>query len=53
MSSFFFFKKIVYNKIVRSLDYLNQCKVLYVYIDITVLVWQKVNGARQYFPVKS
>ena len=35
----FFYKKNVYNKIVRSLDYLNlnQCKVLYVYVDITAL----------------
>ena len=45
--SFFFLPKIVYNKIVRSLDYLNQCKVLYVYVNITVLVWQKANGASQ------
>ena len=34
----FFYKKILYNKKVRSLDYLNGCKVLYVYADITVLV---------------
>ena len=34
----FFLQKIVYNKIVRSLDYLNRRKVLYVYIDNTVLV---------------
>ena len=34
----FFYRKILYNKIVRSLDYLNRCKVLYVYADITVLV---------------
>ena len=34
----FFLQKIVYNKIVRSLDYLNRCKVLYVYVDNTVLV---------------
>ena len=34
-----FLKKIVYNKIVRSLDYLNRCKVfLYVHVNITVLV---------------
>ena len=34
-----FIKEIVYNKIVRSLDYLNRCKVfLYVYINITGLV---------------
>ena len=43
----FFYKRIVYNKIVRSLDYLNQCKVLYVYVDITVLVRQKVTLARR------
>ena len=48
----FFLQKIVYNKIVRSLDYLNQCKVLYVYVDITVLVWQKANGVSQHLPVK-
>ena len=40
--SIFVLKKIVYNKIVRSMDFLNRCKVLYVYVDITVLVWQKV-----------
>ena len=40
-------------KIVASLDYLNRCKVLYVYVDITVLVWQKVNGANQHLSVKS
>ena len=34
----FFYKQIVHNKIVRSLDYLNQCKVLNMYVDITVLV---------------
>ena len=34
----FFYKKIVYNKIVISLDYLNWCKGWYVYADITVLV---------------
>ena len=33
-----FLQKIVYNKIGRSLDYLNQFKVLYAYVDITVLV---------------
>ena len=37
----FFYKQIVYNKVVRSLDYLNRCKILYAYVDITVLVWQK------------
>ena len=52
-SQFFSLQKIVYNKIVRSLDYLKRCKVLYVYVDINVLVWQKVNGASQYLPVKS
>ena len=52
-SQFFTLQKIVYNKIVRSLDYLKRCKVLYVYVDINVLVWQKVNGAGQYLPVKS
>ena len=52
-SQFFSLPKIVYNKIVRSLDYLKRCKVLYVYVDINVLVWQKVNGASQYLPVKS
>ena len=31
-------QKIVYNKTGRSLAYLNQCKVLYAYVDITVLV---------------
>ena len=36
--STFFDKKIVYNKIARSIDYLNRCKVLYVYVDITVSV---------------
>ena len=40
-----FFYKILNNKILRSLDYLNRCKVLYVHVDITVLVWQKVDGA--------
>ena len=34
----FFLQKTVYNKIVRFLDYLNRCKVLYVYVDINVLV---------------
>ena len=53
MLIFFFYKKLLYNQIVRSLDYLNQCKVLYVYVDINVLVWQKANGASQYLPVKS
>ena len=48
----FFYKTIVYNKVVGSLDYLNRCKVLYVYVDVTVLVWQNltlgygVNGAQ-------
>ena len=51
--SIFFLQKIVYNKIVRSLEYLNQCKVLYLYVDITVLVWQKANGVSQHLPVKS
>ena len=51
--SIFFLQKIVYNKIVRFLDYLNCCKVLHVYVGITVLVWQKVNGANQHLPVKS
>ena len=37
----FFLQKIVCNKITRSLDCLNRCKVLSVYVDITVLVWQK------------
>ena len=36
-----FFTKIVCNKITRSLDCLNRCKVLSVYVDITVLVLQK------------
>ena len=36
-----------------AMDYLNRCKVLYVYADITVLVWQKVNGASQNLPFKS
>ena len=40
--STFFYKKIVCNKIDLSSDYLNRCKVLYVYVDITVLVSQKV-----------
>ena len=44
----FSYKKIVYNNKVRSLGYLNRCKILYVYVDITVLVWQKVNGASQH-----
>ena len=43
----------MYNKIVRSLDYLNWCKALYVYVDITVLVWQKANGASQHVTIKS
>ena len=43
----------MYNKIVRSLDYLNWCKALYMYVDITVLVWQKANGASQHVTVKS
>ena len=38
----FFYKKFVCNKIDLSSDYLNRCKVLYVYVDITVLVSQKV-----------
>ena len=36
--STFFGKKFVYNKIARSIDYLNRYKVLYVYVDITVSV---------------
>ena len=36
MLIFFFYKKIGYNKIIRSSDYLNACKVLYVYVDIAV-----------------
>ena len=51
--SIIFLQKIVYNKIVRSLDYLNRCKVLYKYVDIIVFVWQEVNGASQHLPVKS
>ena len=51
--SIFFLQKILPNKIAKSLDYLNWCKVLYLYVDITVLVWQKVNGASQHLPVKS
>ena len=40
---------------VRSLDYLNRCKVLWVYADIIVWIWQKVNEAfpRKHLPVKS
>ena len=40
---------------VRSLDYLNRRKVLYVYSDITVLIWQNVNEAfpSQHLQVKS
>ena len=39
---------------VRPLDYLNRRKVLCVYVDITVLIWQKVNEAfpSQHFQVK-
>ena len=51
--SIFFYKKIVDSKIVRSLGYLNWCKVLYMYVDIIVLVLQKANGASQHLPVKS
>ena len=49
----FFLQKNVHNKIVRSLPYLNRYKVLYAYVDITVLAWQKVNGASQHLSVKS
>ena len=52
----FLHKKIVHkDATVRSLDYLNQRKVLYVYVDITVLIWQKVNEPflSQNLPVKS
>ena len=40
---------------VRSLDYLNQRKILCLYVDITILIWQKVDEAffSQYLPVKS
>ena len=40
---------------VRSLDYLNRCKVIQIYFDITALIWQNVNEAfpSQYLPVKS
>ena len=34
----FFYTKNEYNKIVRSTDYLNWCKVLYVYVDIILTV---------------
>ena len=34
----FFYTKNEYNKIVRSTDYLNWCKVLYVYADIILTV---------------
>ena len=39
----------------RSLDYFNGHKVLCVYVDITVLIWKKVNEvfSSQNFPVKS
>ena len=38
--------RFVYKNItVRSLDYLNRRKVLCVYVDMTVLIWQKVNEA--------
>ena len=39
---------------VRPLDYLNRREVLCVYVDITVLIWQKVNEAfpSQHFQVK-
>ena len=30
----------------------NRCNVLYVYVDITVQVWQKVNGTSHHLPVK-
>ena len=48
-----FLQKKLYNKIVRSLDYLNRCEVLYVYVDITVLFWQKANRDNQHLHVKS
>ena len=41
--------KFVYKEVtVRYSDYLNRCRVLYVYFDITVLIWQKVNEANIY-----
>ena len=40
--SILFLQKDLYDKVVISLDYLNRCKILYVYVDITVLVWQKL-----------
>ena len=41
--------------ILRSLDYLNRCKILYVYVDTTVLIWQKVDEAfpSEYLQCKS
>ena len=51
----FFTEKFVYKDVtVKSIDYLNRRKVLYVYVDITVLIWQKVNEAfpSQRLPVK-
>ena len=38
---------------VRSLDYLNRRKVLYVYVDIYCISLIKVNGASLHLPVKS
>ena len=53
----FFAWKSAYNKdvAVRSFNYFNQCKVLYVYVDVTVLISQKVDEAfsSQHLPVKS
>ena len=51
MSMFFLHK----NATEVSSDYLNRPKVLCVYVDITVLIWQKVDEAfsSQYLPVKS
>ena len=43
---FFFTWKFVHKDVtVRSLDYLNQRKVLYAYVDMTVLIWQKIKKA--------
>ena len=42
---FFTWKFAHKNSAVIFLDHLNQCKVLYMYADITVLIWQKVNEA--------
>ena len=49
-------KKFVYKDVtIRFLDYLKRRKVLYVYVNITALIWQKVNEAfpSQHLPVKS